>query len=221
MINIDKIIRSKRKSIAIIVDMDGKVIVRAPNKATSLQINAFINEKEGWIRSKKQIVENLPRSKPKKFISGEEFLYLGNPYILEIVDEQSIPLILNDRFTISRFALPNAKDVFTKWYKKQAKKVVSERVTKLAQDFNFEYQRIRITSAKTRWGSCGSNGSLNFTWRLVMAPQSIIDYVVVHELVHLKVKNHSKKYWLGVENIMPDYREYRTWLNDNGQILTL
>lgn len=221
MVHIDKIIRSRRKSIAIIIDMDGKVIVRAPYKTSNKQINTFINDKEDWIRSKKQTAEKLPRSRPKDFISGEGFLFLGHLYLLDIVDEQPIPLILNERFLLSRSALPNAKDIFTKWYKKKAKKIITERVSRLAQEFNFEYQHIRITSAKTRWGSCGSKGSLNFTWRLVMAPQSVIDYVVVHELVHLKVKNHSKEYWREVEKIMPEYREYKTWLNDNGQILTI
>jgi len=221
MTQIDKIIRSKRKSIAIIIDMDGKVIVRAPYKASTKQINNFINDKKDWIRSKKKKAEKLPRSRPKEFIFGEEFLFLGHPYLLEIVDEQTTPLILNERFLLSRSALPNPKDVFTKWYKKQAKKVITDRVSKFAQEFNFEFQRIRITSAKTRWGSCGSKGSLNFTWRLVMAPQSVIDYVVVHELVHIKVKNHSKEYWQQVEKIMPDYKLQKTWLNDNGQLLTI
>lgn len=221
MTHIDKIIRSKRKSIAIIIDMDGKVIVRAPYNASTKQINNFIDDKKDWIRSKKQTAEKLPRSRPKEFIFGEEFLFLGYPYLLEIVDQQPSPLILNERFLLSRSALPNAKDVFTKWYKKQAKKVITDRVTKFAQEFNFDFQRIRITSAKTRWGSCGSKGSLNFTWRLVMAPQSVIDYVVVHELVHIKVKNHSKEYWQQVEKIMPDYKLQKTWLNDNGQLLSI
>ena len=221
MTHIDKIIRSKRKSIAIIIDMDGKVIVRAPYKASTKQINNFIDDKKDWVRSKKQTAEKLPRSRPKEFIFGEEFLFLGHPYLLEIVDKQPTPLILNERFLLSRSALPNAKDVFTKWYKKQAKKVITDRVSKFAQEFNYDFQRIRITSAKTRWGSCGSKGSLNFTWRLVMAPQSVIDYVVVHELVHIKVKNHSKEYWQQVEKIMPDYKLQKSWLNENGQLLTI
>lgn len=221
MIHIDKIIRSKRKSIAIIVDMDGNVIVRAPYKATSKLIDAFIKEKEGWIRSKKEIANKIPRLKPKEFVSGEGFLYLGEVYPLAIVDEQSEPLVLTEKFLISKSVLPEAKEVFTHWYKNQAKQVITERVETFAKENGFVCKRIRITSAKTRWGSCSSKGSLNFTWRLVMAPQLAIDYVVVHELVHLKVKNHSKEYWNRVEQIMPDYKERRAWLYDNGQLLHL
>lgn len=218
---VDKIIHSNRKSIALIVGLDGSIIVRAPYKATSKQIDAFIKEKEGWIRSKKEIADKLPRFKPNEFVSGEEFLYLGELYPLAVVDKQPEPLVLSEKFLISKSALPKAKEVFINWYKNQAKRVITERTEMFAKENGFTYKRIRITNAKTRWGSCSSKGSLNFTWRLVMAPQQVIDYVVVHELIHLKVRNHSKEYWNKVIQIMPDYKERRTWLHDNGQLLYL
>ena len=124
-------------------------------------------------------------------------------------------------FLLARAALPYAEDVFTAWYKKQARQVITERVEKYAELYGYVYKRIRITSARTRWGSCSSKGSLNFPWRLVMAPMHIIDYVVIHELVHIKEQNHSKVYWNKVEQIMPDYKERRAWLNDYGHLLNL
>lgn len=220
-ISIDKIIRSKRKSIALIVGIDGSLIVRAPYKTTSKQIEAFVKEKEGWIRSKKEIATKLPRYKPKEFMPGEEFIYLGEIYTLVLVDEQSEPLVLSEHFLLLRSVVLNAKEVFTQWYKNQAKQVITARVNIFAEKYDFEYKRINITSAKTRWGSCSSKGSLNFTWRLVMAPQDVIDYVIVHELAHLKINNHSMEYWRELEQIMPDYRDRKNWLNDNGQLLNL
>jgi hypothetical protein len=95
------------------------------------------------------------------------------------------------------------------------------RAAELARKNGFRYATIRITSAKTRWGSCGSSGSLNFPWRLVMAPLDVIDYVIVHELVHLRIRNHSKRYWEAVKRIMPDYKARLDWLKQNGHRLQL
>jgi hypothetical protein len=157
----------------------------------------------------------------KQFIPGEQFLYLGEPYTLEVVDEQVNPLVLKDKFYLAAKSQNNAQHVFTNWYRKHASLVIKPRVAQRAQQNGFAYTRIRITSARTRWGSCGPNGSLNFTWRLVMAPKEVIDYVVVHEMVHLQVRNHSKAFWSKVKILIPEYLRYRTWLKDNGHRLTL
>ncbi len=94
-------------------------------------------------------------------------------------------------------------------------------MSRLAAQHGFEYQRIRITSARTRWGSCSSRGTLSFTWRLVMASEDVIDYVIVHELVHLRIHNHSREFWTQVGLLMPDYKEKRLWLKKNASVLTL
>jgi predicted metal-dependent hydrolase len=87
--------------------------------------------------------------------------------------------------------------------------------------YGFVYRGIRISSARTRWGSCSSRGGLNFTWRLIQAPLPIIDYVVVHELAHLKVPNHSKAFWELVKNLLPDFAERRAWLKAHGRQLSV
>ncbi|MDO9303429.1 MAG: M48 family metallopeptidase, partial [Anaerolineales bacterium] len=111
--------------------------------------------------------------------------------------------------------------VFTRWYKERALEIISERVKQYSQQYNFAPKQVKISSAKTRWGSCSPNGALNFTWRLVMAPLAVIDYVVAHELVHLRVKDHSSKFWKTVESIYPDYKKQRKWLRENGGKLIL
>jgi predicted metal-dependent hydrolase len=217
------IIHSRRKTIALIVGRDGKLTVRAPYHAAHAQILAFIEEKAKWIREKQdKAQQRLSQSTAKQFTQGEEFLYLGQPYPLEIIDRARASLTLKDgQFLIPKTALPHAKEVFIEWYKKQARQVLSERARLYAARYNLSYQKIRITSARTRWGSCSTNGTLSFTWRLVMAPLPVIDYVVIHELAHLVERNHSKKFWDRVAAMLIDYAQYVRWLKANGFQLTL
>ena len=118
-------------------------------------------------------------------------------------------------------AWSRAASVFEAWYKKQARAVITERVDFYAAKYGFEVEKIRISSARTRWGSCSAKKTLSFTWRIVMAPPEVIDYLVVHELCHLRELNHSRSYWSLVESIMPGYRSARKWLKVNGGKLKL
>ena len=221
MVKIDHIILTKRKSIALIIEPDGRLVVRAPMHVSEADIKHLVKQKERWIREKqKQVKEKSTQPAPKVYIDGESFQYLGKSYKLKIVADLNPALVLSRKFYLSRRVLPKAESVFTEWYREQAWAVISERVKLYAAKHGFKYRKIRITSARTRWGSCSSMGNLNFTWRLVMAPPDVIDYVVVHELAHLRVNNHSKEYWNQVERILPDYKRRRRWLKENGQKLT-
>jgi len=101
-------------------------------------------------------------------------------------------------------------------YKQLAKRTIPPRVQEFAEKYGFSYNTIKITSAQTRWGSCTSRKNLNFTYRLALAPQEVIDYVIVHELCHLRQMNHSSKFWSEVSAIMPDYKDQERWLKENG-----
>jgi predicted metal-dependent hydrolase len=129
--------------------------------------------------------------------------------------------VLNGAFLLAARQREKARAVFENWYRQQAAQVIKPRTSDLAEQNGFQFQIIRINGAKTRWGSCGPKGSLNFSWRLVMAPPEIIDYVIIHELVHLRVRNHSKRYWAAVNQIMPDFKQRRAWLQKNGYQLSL
>ena len=217
------IIHSRRKTIALIIGQDGKLLVRAPYHASHAQILAFIEKKAGWIRAKQaQAQVRLDQTAAKQFTSGETFLYLGSAYPLVMIDRARVSLSLEaDQFRLKKTALPRAKESFIAWYKKQARQVLEERVQRYAAHYNLTYQQIKISSARTRWGSCSSNGTLSFSWRLVMAPLPVIDYVVIHELAHLIEKNHSKNFWNQVAAMMGDYTKYTRWLKENGFLLTL
>jgi predicted metal-dependent hydrolase len=222
MVEISKIIRSKRRSIALIVERDGNLVVRAPLQASDETIRRLVESKADWIKTTQEKARKLgPAPVRNKFVDGEEFWYLGQAYRLEIVKGKKTDLHLDGNFKMSPATRPKARLAFENWYKKQAKAHIPQRVAQLAKHFGYGYQRIRITSARTRWGSCSTRGTLSFTWRLVMAPEEMIDYVIVHELAHLRIHNHSKEFWIQVGLLMPDYKAKRQWLKKNAALFTL
>jgi len=220
MIEIHKLVRSKRRTLSLIVETDGMLTVRAPLRMKEADIRQFIEEKKDWIKRKQaQALKDAPV--PRQYLDGERFLYLGKEAPLRIVPDQKPALIMDKVFKLTKSAQPQAESVFEAWYKKQARMVLTERVKFFAQKYGFKVGKIRISSARTRWGSYSSKGTLSFTWRLVMAPLEIIDYVVLHELCHLKEMNHSRAFWERVETILPDYKRRRKWLKKNGGALRL
>ena len=221
-VHIDQLIRSKRRTISLEIDHDGSLIVRVPHQAPIEEIHALVNSKKNWIIKKQNLAFELAQeAPPKQFVDGELFLYLGKSHPLNIVADQVDPLVLNGNFLLAAESQESARQIFEKWYRKQAAQVIKPRTSFLAEQNGFTYSVIRINSAKTRWGSCGPKGSLNFPYRLVMAPEDVIDYVIVHELVHLRTRNHSKNYWDAVRKIMPDYKNRLNWLQENGHRLSL
>jgi len=218
MIEINKLVRSKRKTLSLIVETDGSLTVRAPLRIKDADIWRFIEIKSEWIKRKQAQVRKDALA-PRQYVDGEKFWYLGKEVPLRIVLDGKPALVMDRVFKLRRSAQPQAASHFEKWYKKQAREVLTERVEYFTQKHSFKVSKIRISSARTRWGSCSHKGTLSFTWRLVMAPLKVIDYVVVHELCHLKEMNHSKAFWAQVEAILPDYKQQRAWLKKQGRKL--
>ncbi len=221
------LIRSKRRTVALIVQPDGTLQVRAPLRLPEAQIRAFVESKADWVREKQAkaqlAMKNAPH--PHRYVDGEQFPYLGQFYPIAIVERARPALALEgERFLLSRAAQPEAARIFELWYRKQAARIISERLSSygpLFQKIGCKYQKVRISSARTRWGSCSSLGTLSFSWRLVMVPPAMIDYVVVHELAHLRYHNHSKDFWDLVKTFMRDYKARRTWLKANAGMTVL
>lgn len=219
---VDRLVRTRRKTIALIIRPDGSLMVRAPLRATNRQIQQLIDQKVAWIQETREKVKTTyPQVAPRQYASGETFLFLGKAHLLEVVEQASSSLALNGHFVLAKTVLPQAEAVFTRWYRQQSRQVIAERAACYAAKFSFQYKMVKITSARTRWGSCSSKGALSFTWRLVMAPLEIIDYVVVHELVHTLERNHRKAFWERVQAILPDYKHKIAWLKTNGHLLSL
>jgi predicted metal-dependent hydrolase len=219
-IPIDRLVRSRRRTVAIVVERDGRLTVRAPQHMAEKRIHAFIESHADWIVKTRAKALAAPQPLPPKYKEGEQFLYLGKTYPLTIVPPQR-PALTFDRqvFRLSSSALPKAEQTFARWYKEQARLLFLERVPGLAGKYSFYFEKIRISSARTRWGSCSSSGTLSFTYRLIMAPLEVVDYVILHELVHTQVRNHSKTFWTRLGGLMPDYKNRLTWLKKNGKYL--
>jgi predicted metal-dependent hydrolase len=220
-IQIDKLFRTKRKTMALIVERDGTLTVRAPMRVSRSQIESFVRERTAWVIRTRRKIKSVLEVESKRYVDGEKFLFLGTSHNLKLVGPQRPSLKLDGGFRLSVTAQKRGEQVFIRWYKTRASEIITERAAEFAGQYGFSPEQIRITSARTRWGSCSPNGTINFTWRLVMAPLDVIDYVVVHELAHLRVKNHSKKFWRVVESILPEYKDQRKWLRDHGEKLTL
>jgi predicted metal-dependent hydrolase len=187
-----------------------------------MDIYKVVEKYSKWIEKKRsELLQREPRILEKKFCDGEEFFYLGNLFMLKVVDFQSKPIIFDNRFYICKIYLPQAKNIFTNWYKNRAREIFSDRANFYSELIGLNFNKLRVSSAKRNWGSCSYKNNLSFSWRLIMAPIDIIDYVIVHEIIHIKVKNHSKEFWNNVEKIMPDYRQKRQWLKEFGYELIL
>jgi hypothetical protein len=219
-IPIDRLVRSRRKTVAIVIERDGRLTVRAPLRLSAPRIQEFVESHADWIAKNLARLRAAPPPPAQRFADGETLLFLGRAYPLSIVPARR-PVLAFDgaAFRLAESSQPKAAALFAGWYKQQARLFLSERVPVLAGKFGFRYQKIRISSARTRWGSCSSRGTLSFTYRLIMAPAEVVEYVIVHELVHTQIKNHSKTFWNKVAELMPNYKRRLAWLKKNGKFL--
>ncbi len=228
--SIRKSLRAKHVSISI--GADGVQVV-APVSMENNQIILLVENKREWIVNKLENYQQRPMQirVERKFISGEKLLFMGENYPLSVLEHEggscSVNLIDNHFLVTINKDIPQEKrrEVIRKkleqWYIGRAKELIRERLELFTDKISVKVNTVRFKNQKTRWGSCSQRGNLNFNWKLVMAPTHIVDYVVVHELCHLRQLNHSKAFWQIVESQIPDYKERRKWLKENGIKLNL
>lgn len=222
-IQIDQLVRSRRTSIGLEISGDARLIVRAPFSASSRTINRIVLKKRQWILRKQQETRaRLNQIPQKKFIAGERFLFLGNKYPLTHFKSPHSPFgFQEDRFFINPEYQTRARELFLTWYRQQALEVFKERIARYQRLSGIHCRQLKISNAQKRWGSCNSRGDLYLSWRLIMAPLKVVDYVAVHELAHVREGNHSRTFWLLVEQTIPDFRNHRKWLKHHGHLLNL
>ncbi len=227
------IIRTNRTTIAIIVEPDGSVIVRAPYDLSEETVEEKVREKRRWVAEKLTKTDEIVKPVPKRreLVSGEKIKLKDKLIRLKIhhfdkrrtvveLDKNTLHIYINkDLNELER--KEELKKVLLKWYKEQAKDIISTRVDKFSKSFDLKPNGIVIRSQQLRWGSCTKNNILNFNWRIVMAPISAIDYIVVHELCHLKEPLHSIEFWNLLESHFPEYNKWKEWLRINGLTLDL
>jgi len=221
-VRIDKIIRSKRRTLGLEISQDARLIIRAPYEVSLHDVQKVVFEKSSWIKAKQKIARQRCLQKmPRNFLERENFLYLGESYPLIILENSKSPFLFDKEFRLMRKYLSSAQRLFVDWYKKQADLKIKERLNFYSELLGCKYNKFAVSNAKRRWGSCNSKGNIYINWRLIMAPPLILDYVVVHELVHLRERNHSKKFWGRVGKVYADYKDKRRWLKENGYLLTI
>lgn len=218
----------RRKTVEIMVDPVDGVLVAAPASATDPYIDNIVRRRAPWILRRlgggaygAGPVANL------EFVTGETILYLGRQYRLRITSDNDLTFPLarltggwlevsvpkGRRSTDGRQTIVRA---LVHWYKQHAERKLKERVAHYGPRLGVEPTAVLVRSQERRWGSCAPDGALRFNWRIIMAPISIVDYVVVHELCHLRYAHHGREFWQRVANVVPDYQVRRQSLKRNG-----
>ena len=210
------LIRSPRRTVALQVERDGSVVVRAPLRMAQRDIDAFLAAKSGWLsRTLARVQEQAVRT-PALTVAEGAFL----PWLDEV-----LTLRLEPRRGAKRegkfLLLPEdaPEPALEAWARREARTWLADRTALFAARMGVSPSGMKITGARTRWGSCSGRNSLNFTWRLMLCPSAEADYVVVHELAHIRQKNHSPAFWSLVEAVLPDWRERRRALNRRQSIM--
>ena len=209
-----KIIRSKRKTLSLSINEDAELVVRAPKRLSIEKIQDFIDKKENWIQSKKRLIEDQLKDASS---NQNKLLYLGSLFPISIKENESESLVFNGEEFITNSLDPKTISLSVrKWYKNKFREIALPRVVYFSDQHNLTVNQVRIKNQKTMWGSCSSKNNINLNYLLIMAPMDVIDYVIVHELVHTIHRNHSVNFWNSVESIMPDFMKHRQWLKVNG-----
>ncbi len=199
-----------RRTVGLKITADG-LVVHAPKRIFAFQLNQILQEKSGWILDKLK-ARAANQVNAIEWVDGVHLLYLGQDIQLSIVKNRSNKALFLDANTLimatptpDNHALIHRKVV--QWYQKQAMADFARRLTILATKLGVPTPPLTLSNAKSRWGSCNSRGEVRLNWRLLQASPSIINYVICHELAHLKQMNHSAKFWAVVESLFSDYKQ--------------
>ena len=213
--------RARRKSIGFTVGPEG-LVVRAPRWVPLREVDAAVQEKAAWILAKLQQMRERarqPLTPELAWVHGADLPYLGGTVRLCVVARGQLPEVPQGVTPLALSLPPEAsatqvREAAEAWFKKKARALFEERLRHFGPQLGVQHQKLSLSSARTRWGSARSDGHIRLNWRLVHLPLAQIDYVVVHELAHLRVMDHSPRFWDTVGAVMPDYRARRRQLRE-------
>jgi predicted metal-dependent hydrolase len=214
---------AQRHTTDIVIERNGLISVRPPLEMTPEQVDETVLSKRMWIYRNLAEWQDLNATRVvREWVNGESFLYLGSSYRLQLVQEQDEPLKLKDgRFLLLRSVIESggklaAHQAFKAFYKEKGQARLTKQVQQFASKVGVPPGRVVIKELGYRWASCLKSGDLHFHWKCLMAPPTIIDYIVVHELCHQHYRDHSAAFWNEVDKVLPDYRERKEWLRVRG-----
>lgn len=198
----------RRRTLGLTVDRGGELVAHVPAVVATDTLAGWINKKLLWVHRKLALKEEAaPKGCAPEYVSGEAFCYLGRRFRLKLVDRQEQPLRCEDaRFMLRRDARP-AEQHFRRWYVQAGTEWLRARVERLSQYAACKPARIEVRDLGFRWGSCSKNGVLFFNWKVLQLPVRLVDYVIMHELVHLHEGHHGSAFWEALGRAMPDWRK--------------
>jgi len=216
------IIRKKRKTLGIYIDVYGNIELRVPTATTDQAIDQLIMNKWDWIISRSDEMKDKTKGfKEKEYVDGETFLYGGRNYPIDIEVDETLKKAKVSFSGVRLTILTPSKDkdllkkAMTRFYKQECKKLVEESIRCYQPNFKQKPKSIKIASNKKTWGTCNSLREMTFNWKLAMAPEEVMDYVVVHEMCHMLHMNHDRSFWRLVGKYIPDYEERQEWLRQS------
>ncbi|SRR6187551_2146167 len=218
-----EVVRSRRATADIVVERDGRIIVRAPTHVPDERVEDIVEAKRYWIYKTLAEWRDLNATRVlREYRNGEGFLYLGRSHRLLLVADQEEPVVLKDgrfclrRDIVDRGDIDAAQTAFRDYYIVRGKERIAARVNYYAPKVGVRPARVDVRELGNRWASCSPRGRLAFHWKCMMAPQTVIDYIVVHELCHFHHRDHTDAFWNEVDKVMPAYRERKDWLRVHG-----
>ena len=221
-----ELVRANRKKSASITVQDDIVVVSVPKELSEYRIKKLIKDKTPWIRLKLKECKPNFSIPSKEYVSGETISYLGRNYKLKIIEGNQASIKLKGQYLLTTITDKSShNDVYSliqSWYISHATEKLMEKTNRLAKAIGVKPISIKVKNYKSRWGSCSSKGDVSYNWKIMQAPSSVIDYVVIHELCHLIEHNHSSKFWNMVEKYCPEWKKSKEWLKRNSmQLLAL
>jgi predicted metal-dependent hydrolase len=219
----------RRKTVSISVGYDG-VRVLAPTDMDDAQVIEVVRKKGPWVLRKQAAYREMGGTPiSREFVSGETFHYLGRAYRLRLVTDESAVTtrIVARGSALIAPVLPDASPLIRRsavrsglrhWYRSRAKALFPERAQVIAATLGINRPPIHVVDQSKRWGSCDARGRIRLNWRLIMAPMTLVDYVVAHEACHVLEHNHSQRFWRSLETIMPDFESRARQLDRMGHL---
>jgi hypothetical protein len=218
-----KVKRSKRKTASIYIERDGSLSVLVPDMYSDQDVSALSKANEYKIfkyQAKRELLNE--KAVKREAVNGQSFLYLGRTYYLQFDNKVGEIQFKGRYFYAPEGSAYKLKSMFKAFYRHRGIKYLAPKVMQYAEKMGVHVEEISVLDLKTRWGSCSvKKPKINFHWKVMMAPVSVIDYLIVHELTHLKHKRHYADFWNDVDKILPDYRKQIHWLKENGASLEL
>jgi predicted metal-dependent hydrolase len=210
-----RLVRSGRKTLALSVDQDGNLTIRAPYRTPQSRIDALIFEKQSWIARVRARMACLPPRRTFVLAEGSGLPFLGETLTLRPYSSKKVA-----RNGASLFYPPSGgTDAVIRWLETQARGEFAARTQRLAERLGLKPATLRLSRAQKRWGSMSGRGTLSLNRALILCPPDVIDYVIVHELCHIRHPNHSAAFWALVERFLPDYHAKRDWLKAHAALI--